>query len=87
MPTDKLMALCPLAAHMANEETTLAILKEANRIVASINEEINNIQAMGKLDSRLNKQLNKIKRDTKQLVSDIRNKVFKQTSLDDWGGN
>tara|TARA_R100000458_G_C8013141_1_gene76243 strand:- start:156 stop:374 length:219 start_codon:yes stop_codon:yes gene_type:complete len=72
---------------MANEETTLAILKEANRIVASINEEINNIQAMGKLDSRLNKQLNKIKRDTKQLVSDIRNKVFKQTSLDDWGGN
>mgnify|MGYP003133683457 FL=1 len=72
---------------MANEDSQLEIYKEATRIVKDIQEEVSNIQTMGRLDSKLNKMLNRIKADTKQLLREIRSKVFHQTSIDDWGGD
>ncbi len=72
---------------MANEDSQLEIYKEATRIVKDIQEEVSNIQTMGRLDSKLNKMLNRIKADTKQLLKEIRSKVFHQTSIDDWGGD
>ena len=72
---------------MANEDSQLEIYKEATRIVKDIQEEVSNIQTMGRLDSNLNKMLNRIKADTKQLLKEIRSKVFHQTSIDDWGGD
>jgi hypothetical protein len=72
---------------VANEDSQLEIYKEASRIVKAIQEEVSNIQTMGRLDANLNKMLNKIKADTKQLLKDIRNKVFHQTSIDDWSGD
>lgn len=72
---------------MANEDSQLEIYKEATRIVKDIQEEVSNIQTMGRLDSKLNKMLNRIKADTKQLLKEIKSKVFHQTSIDDWGGD
>tara|TARA_R100001015_G_C4605488_1_gene160504 strand:+ start:502 stop:720 length:219 start_codon:yes stop_codon:yes gene_type:complete len=72
---------------VANEDSQLEIYKEATRIVKDIQEEVSNIQTMGRLDSKLNKMLNRIKADTKQLLKEIRSKVFHQTSIDDWGGD
>jgi len=72
---------------VANEDSQLEIYKEATRIVKDIQEEVSNIQTMGRLDSKLNKMLNRIKADTKQLLKEIKSKVFHQTSIDDWGGD
>ncbi len=72
---------------MADEDSQREIYEEATRIVKTIQEEVSNIQTMGRLDANLNKMLNRIKADTKQLLKEIRNKVFHQTSIDDWGGN
>ena len=71
---------------MANENSQREIYEEATRIVKTIQEEVSNIQTMGRLDSNVNKVLNRIKADTKQLLNEIRSKVFNQTSIDDWGG-
>ena len=72
---------------MADEDSQREIYEEATRIVKTIQEEVSNIQTMGRLDASVNKMLNKIKADTKQLLKEIRNKAFHQTSIDDWGGN
>ncbi len=72
---------------MADEDSQREIYEEATRIVKTIQEEVSNIQTMGRLDASVNKMLNKIKADTKRLLKEIRNKVFHQTSIDDWDGN
>ena len=71
---------------MTDEAVILELVKNANAILASIREEIDNIKAQGKLDPSLDKKLVAIKTATKQLGNEILNKVFRQTRLTDYEG-
>ena len=71
---------------MTDEAVILELVKNANAILASIREEIDNIKAQGKLEPSLDKKLVAIKTATKQLGNEILNKVFRQTRLTDYEG-
>lgn len=71
---------------MTDEAVILELVKNANKILSSIREEIDNIKAQGKLDPSLDKKLVAIKTATKQLGNEILNKVFRQTRLTDYEG-
>ena len=71
---------------MTDEAVILELVKNANSILASIREEIDNIKAQGKLEPTLDKKLVAIKTATKQLGNEILNKVFRQTRLTDYEG-
>ena len=71
---------------MTDEAVILELVKNANTILASIREEIDNIKAQGKLEPSLDKKLVAIKTATKQLGNEILNKVFRQTRLTDYEG-
>tara|TARA_B100000214_G_C23505966_1_gene418374 strand:+ start:276 stop:503 length:228 start_codon:yes stop_codon:yes gene_type:complete len=71
---------------MTDEAVILELVKNANAILASIREEIDNIKAQGELEPSLDKKLGAIKTATKKLGNEILNKVFRQTRLTDYEG-
>jgi len=69
---------------MPDEKTQRELLSEANKIIKDIQEEVVRLKKQGKLEPKLNKALNKIKKDTKNLMEDISRTVFRQTKLGDF---
>ena len=69
---------------MPDEKTQRELLSEANKIIKDIQEEVARLKKEGKLEHSMNKALNKIKKDTKNLMEDIRRIVFRQTKLTDF---
>lgn len=69
---------------MPDEKTQRELLSEANKIIKDIQEEVARLKKEGKLKPSMNKALNKIKKDTKNLMEDIRRIVFRQTKLTDF---
>ena len=69
---------------MPDEKTQRELLSEANKIIKDIQEEVARLKKERKLNPSMNKALNKIKKDTKNLMEDIRRIVFRQTKLTDF---
>ncbi len=69
---------------MPDEKTQRELLSEANKIIKDIQEEVARLKKQGKLEPKLNKALNKIKKNTKNLMEDISRTVFQQTKLSDF---
>ena len=69
---------------MPDEKSQRELLSEANKIIKDIQEEVARLKKEGKLQPSMNKALNKIKKDTKNLMEDIRRIVFRQTKLTDF---
>ena len=69
---------------MPDEKTQRELLSEANKIIKDIQEEVTRLKKQGKLEPKMNKALNRIKKDTKNLMEDISSIVFRQTKLSDF---
>ena len=69
---------------MPDEKSQRELLSEANKIIKDIQEEVARLKKEVKLNPSMNKALNKIKKDTKNLMEDIRRIVFRQTKLTDF---
>jgi len=69
---------------MPDEKTQRELLSEANKIIKDIQEEVARLKKQGELEPKLNKALNKIKKNTKNLMEDISRTVFRQTKLSDF---
>ena len=54
---------------MPDEKTQRELLSEANKIIKDIQEEVARLKKEGKLNPSMNKALNKIKKDTKNLIN------------------
>lgn len=73
-----------VAHSMPDEKSQEKLLSEAKKIIKDIQEEVIRLKKQGKLEPRMNKALNRIKKDTKNLMEDISRIVFRQTKLDDF---
>ena len=69
---------------MPDEKTQRELLSEAKKIIKDIQEEVTRLKKQGKLEPKMNKALNRIKKDTKNLMEDISSIVFRQTKLSDF---
>ena len=69
---------------MVDESVNEEIMEKANAILRSIRDEINDIKAHGKLDSKLDNRLKAIKLATTEMSNVILDKVFRQTRLTEY---
>ena len=69
---------------MVNEEHLKEILEEAGRIQRTIVKEIDNLQNSGTLPKELHKKMNLIKSGVTELIKEINDKIYRQTTLTDY---
>ena len=69
---------------MVNDEHVKEILEEAGRIQRTIVKEIDNLQNSGTLPKELHKKMNLIKSGVTELIKEINDKIYRQTTLTDY---
>jgi|TARA_R110000824_G_scaffold35603_3_gene111416 uncharacterized protein YoxC len=69
---------------MPDDKSQKKLLSKADKIIKDIQGEVSRLKKEGKLEPSMNKALNRIKKDTKNLMDDIRRIVFHQTKLTDF---
>lgn len=73
-----------VARSMPDDKSQKKLLSKADKIIKDIQGEVSRLKKEGKLEPSMNKALNRIKKDTKNLMDDIRRIVFHQTKLTDF---
>jgi len=69
---------------MVKEEHLKEMLEKAGKLQREIVKEINNIQNAGTLPRDLHKKMNLIKSGVTELIREINNKIYRQTTLSDY---
>ena len=69
---------------MVNDEHLKEILEKAGRIQRTIVKEIDDLQNSGSLPKDLHKKMNLIKSGVTELIKEINEKIYRQTTLRDY---
>ena len=69
---------------MVNDEHLKEILEKAGRIQIKIVKEIDDLQNSGTLPKDLHKKMNLIKSGVTELIKEINEKIYRQTTLRDY---
>jgi hypothetical protein len=79
-----LIGIRTVALIMPDEKTQQELIKDAKKIIRSIEDEVVRLKKEGKLDRKMLLVINRIKKNTKNLMDEIRDIVFHQTKLTDF---
>jgi len=69
---------------MTTLDDKLAVLDSAKRVQATITKEISDIKSAGTLPKEITNALNGIQRGVNELIKEINDKIYRQTTLGDF---